>query len=56
MEVITFLSGKGGQGKTAVLASAAAGLAGAGKRVLAIDLCYGSRQLDIFMGLGNMGL
>ncbi len=56
MEVITFLSGKGGQGKTAVLASVAAGLAGAGKRVLAIDLCYGSRQLDIFMGLENMVL
>ena len=50
-EVICFLSGKGGTGKTALCAGVATALALSGKQVLCIDCDLGLRNLDIFLGL-----
>lgn len=50
-EVISFLSGKGGTGKTALCAGIATTLAQSGKQVLCIDCDLGLRNLDIFLGL-----
>lgn len=53
-EVIGFLSGKGGTGKTALCAGIATSLAQSGKRVLCIDADLGLRNLDIFLGLSGV--
>ena len=50
-EVISFVSGKGGTGKTALCAGIATVLAQSGKQVLCIDADLGLRNLDIFLGL-----
>ena len=52
-KVITITSGKGGVGKSTTTANLALGLALAGKRVVAIDLDIGLRNLDMILGLEN---
>lgn len=52
-EVISFISGKGGVGKSALCAGIATVLATSGKRVLCIDGDVGLRNLDMFLGLGG---
>lgn len=54
-EIIGFLSGKGGTGKTSVCAGLATALAAAGKRVLCIDCDVGLRNLDISLGMADCG-
>ncbi len=52
-KVITITSGKGGVGKSTTTANLALGLALAGKRVVAVDLDIGLRNLDMILGLEN---
>lgn len=54
-EVIAVLSGKGGTGKTSVCAGIATALAQQGKKVLCIDCDIGLRNLDIALGLTDLG-
>ena len=54
-EVIAFVSGKGGTGKTSVCAGVAAALAEEGKQVLCIDCDVGLRNLDISLGMTECG-
>ncbi len=54
-EVIAVLSGKGGTGKTSVCAGIAAALAQQGKKVLCIDCDVGLRNLDIALGISELG-
>ncbi|MGH7182614.1 MAG: P-loop NTPase, partial [Nitrospiraceae bacterium] len=49
--VITVTSGKGGVGKTNVVANLAVGLARAGKRVLVLDADLGLGNIDVLLGL-----
>ena len=53
-EVIAFLSGKGGTGKTSLCAGIATALALEGKQVLCIDCDVGLRNLDIALGLAEL--
>lgn len=50
-QVVAFVSGKGGTGKTTICAAVAGCLAKSGKRVLCIDLDVGLRNLDISLGM-----
>lgn len=52
-EVIAFVSGKGGTGKSSLCAAVATSLAKDGCRVLCIDADVGLRNLDIFLGLSQ---
>ena len=52
-EVIAVASGKGGTGKTSVLAGVAACLAAMGRRVLCLDADVGLRNLDIALGFSD---
>lgn len=54
-EVIAVLSGKGGTGKTSLCAGIAEALAVSGERVLCIDCDVGLRNLDIALGLSELG-
>ena len=54
-ELIAVLSGKGGTGKTTVCAGISCALALQGQRVLTIDCDVGLRNLDIALGLSEMG-
>ena len=54
-ELIAVLSGKGGTGKTSVCAGVATALAQLGERVLCIDCDVGLRNLDIALGISEMG-
>lgn len=54
-ELVAILSGKGGTGKTSVCAGIAAALALRGERVLCIDCDVGLRNLDIALGLSQIG-
>ena len=54
-EVITVLSGKGGTGKTSVCAGIALALAEAGGDILCIDCDVGLRNLDIALGMSQVG-
>ena len=54
-EVIAVLSGKGGTGKTSVCAGVATALAQLGEQVLCIDCDVGLRNLDIALGLSEVG-
>ena len=54
-ELIAVLSGKGGTGKTSVCAGVATALAQAGQSVLCIDCDIGLRNLDISLGISDMG-
>ena len=53
-EVIAVVSGKGGTGKSAVCAGIATALAQDGKAVLCIDCDAMLRNLDIFLGIGEL--
>lgn len=50
-QILTFVSGKGGTGKTSLCAGVACCLAAEGKKVLCIDADVGLRNLDISLGL-----
>ncbi len=50
-QVVAFVSGKGGTGKTTLCAAVAGCLAKRGNRVLCIDLDVGLRNLDISLGM-----
>lgn len=52
-EVIVVTSGKGGVGKTTVVANLGCGLALLGNKVVLIDTDIGLRNLDVVMGLEN---
>lgn len=54
-ELIAVLSGKGGTGKTSVCAGVAAALAQSGQKVLCIDCDVGLRNLDIALGISDIG-
>lgn len=54
-ELIAVLSGKGGTGKTSVCAGVAQALSQAGQKVLCIDCDVGLRNLDIALGLSDVG-
>lgn len=54
-ELIAILSGKGGTGKTSVCAGLATALADGGRRVLCIDCDIGLRNLDISLGMAELG-
>lgn len=51
--VITITSGKGGVGKTTIVANLGVALAMRGQRVVVIDADVGLRNLDMMMGLEN---
>ena len=53
-EIISFLSGKGGTGKTAVCAGLAQALAADGAAVLSIDLNSGLPGLDLALGVSHL--
>lgn len=52
-QVLAFVSGKGGVGKSSVAAAIAQALAGAGKRVLIVDMDIGLKSLDVIFGIGD---
>lgn len=54
-ELISVLSGKGGTGKTSVCAGVATALAQLGQKVLCIDCDIGLRNLDIALGISELG-
>ena len=54
-ELIAVLSGKGGTGKTSVCAGIATALAELGAKVLCLDCDVGLRNLDISLGLSQLG-
>ncbi len=54
-EILAFVSGKGGTGKTSMCAAVAICLASGGKRVLCVDLDVGLRNLDIALGMTEEG-
>ena len=54
-ELIAVLSGKGGTGKTSVCAGLAEALAQSGFQVLCIDCDVGLRNLDIALGISELG-
>ena len=54
-EVIAVVSGKGGTGKTSVCAGLATALAESGESVLCIDCDIGLRNLDISLGMSQVG-
>lgn len=54
-EIIAVLSGKGGTGKTSVCAAVSTALARDGYRVLAIDCDVGLQNLDISLGMSDVG-
>lgn len=54
-ELIAVLSGKGGTGKTSVCAGVAMALAQSGESVLCIDCDVGLRNLDIALGMSDVG-
>lgn len=54
-ELIAVLSGKGGTGKTSICAGVASALAQQGEKVLCIDCDVGLRNLDISLGISELG-
>lgn len=54
-ELIAVLSGKGGTGKTSVCAGIASAIAQMGSSVLCIDCDVGLRNLDISLGISELG-
>ena len=53
-QILAFVSGKGGTGKTSMCAAVACCLASGGKRVLCVDLDVGLRNLDIALGMAEL--
>lgn len=56
MSIITVVSGKGGTGKTFVSVNVACGLKKLGNRVLLIDCCFGTRNIDICINKTSHGI
>ncbi|MBR3979279.1 MAG: P-loop NTPase [Oscillospiraceae bacterium] len=54
-ELIAVLSGKGGTGKTSVCAGIATALSQMGNKVLCVDCDIGLRNLDIALGISELG-
>ena len=54
-ELIAVLSGKGGTGKTSICAGIATALADSGATVLCVDCGIGLRNLDISLGMSEIG-
>ena len=54
-ELIAIVSGKGGTGKTSLCAAIAQALAENGEQVLCIDCDVGMRNLDIALGISQLG-
>ena len=54
-ELVAVLSGKGGTGKTSVCAGLAQALALLGEKILCIDCDVGLRNLDIALGISQIG-
>ena len=54
-ELIAVLSGKGGTGKTSVCAGIATALTELGAKVLCLDCDIGLRNLDISLGISQLG-
>lgn len=54
-ELIAVLSGKGGTGKTSLCAGIAVALSQLGQKVLCIDCDVGLRNLDIALGVSDVG-
>jgi septum site-determining protein MinD len=54
-ELIAVLSGKGGTGKTSVCAGISTALAESGLKVLCLDCDIGLRNLDISLGMADVG-
>lgn len=54
-ELIAILSGKGGTGKTSVCAAVSSALSMQGMKVLAIDCDVGLQNLDIALGISELG-
>lgn len=54
-ELIAILSGKGGTGKTSICAGIAEALALQGEKILCIDCDVGLRNLDIALGISQIG-
>ena len=54
-ELIAVLSGKGGTGKTSICAGIAQALSQADQKVLCVDCDIGLRNLDIALGLSDIG-
>ena len=52
-KIVTFISGKGGSGKSTVIVGIANALALAGKRVLLVDTDTGANCLDVITGVGE---
>lgn len=52
-KIIIVTSGKGGVGKSSVVAGLGAALARQGKRVLLVDMDIALRSLDLILGVGN---
>lgn len=52
-QIISFVSGKGGVGKSSVSSGVACALAKLGKRVLLIDMDIGLRSLDLIFDIGD---
>lgn len=52
-QVVAFVSGKGGTGKTSLTALVGAALARLGKRVLLLDCDIGLRNLDLVLGMSD---
>lgn len=52
---VAVVSGKGGTGKTSVCAGVSIALAAAGLRVLCVDCDVGLRNLDISLGMSDVG-
>lgn len=55
-QIISFVSGKGGVGKSVLTAGIAAALSKMGSRVLAIDCNFGMRSLDLLLGVEETGV
>ena len=55
-QVVAFISGKGGTGKTTVCAGVASCLAAEGQSVLCIDADVGLRNLDISLGMAELSV
>lgn len=54
-ELFAVVSGKGGTGKTSLCAGIATALAAEGKKILCIDCDVGLRNLDISLGMSELG-
>ena len=55
-QVVAIASGKGGVGKSTIAAGIAASLTSLGRRVLLIDCDAGLRNLDLMLGIADLGV